>query len=333
MPLEALRHDVTPIGMHYLLIHYDVPLVEDIGAWRLEIGGAVAEPLSLSLDDLRMRETVSATVTMECAGNGRALLDPRPVSQPWILEAVGTAEWTGTPLAPLLAEAGLEDGVVEVVFTGADRGVEDDVEQDYARALAVADATAPEVMVVWGMNGQLLPPQHGAPLRLLVPGWYGMTSVKWLRSITALTEPFDGYQNTTAYRWRETEDDPGIPLSRIEPRSLIAPPGVPDFATRQRFVDAGPVSLTGRAWSGYGPVAGVEVSVDGGREWAPAALQDALGAHAWSRWSFEWTAAVGEHEICCRCWDESGRRQPDEIRWNTGGYAVNAPHRIPVTAR
>src|SRR6185437_13267482 len=166
MPLEALRFPITPVGLHYLLIHYDVPVV-DGDDWRLTVAGA--QELSLGLDDLRARPTLEVTATMECAGNGRARLDPRPVSQPWLLEAVGTADWTGTPLAPLLQEAGVSRDAVDVVFTGADHGVERGVEQDYQRGLGLAEAMRPETLLVWAMNGAPLPPQHGAPLRLVVP--------------------------------------------------------------------------------------------------------------------------------------------------------------------
>ena len=182
IPLEALRYDVTPAGLHYLLIHYDIPDV-DPAAHTLTIGGAVDRPLTVTLADLRERPRVTQQVTLECAGNGRALLHPRPVSQPWLVEAVGNAEWTGTPLAPLLREAGLGPDAVDVVFTGADHGVERGVEQDYQRALPVADALREEVLLAYEMNGAPLLPQHGAPLRLIVPGWYGMAHVKWLQSV------------------------------------------------------------------------------------------------------------------------------------------------------
>ena len=179
MPLEALRWPVTPLGLHYLLVHYDIPLV-DPDAWRLELGGRVERPLSLTLDELRARPAVELTVTMECAGNGRAKLDPRPFSQPWLVEAVGTARWLGVPLAALLDEAGPLDDAVDVAFTGLDGGVEGGVEQRYARALPLAEALASDAVLAYEMNGVPLPPQHGFPLRLVVPGWYGMTNVKWL---------------------------------------------------------------------------------------------------------------------------------------------------------
>jgi sulfane dehydrogenase subunit SoxC len=330
MPLEALRYDITPVGLHYLLVHYDVPVV-DVDAWSLTVGGAVAEPLTLTLEDLRLRRTETHPVTMECAGNGRALLDPRPVSQPWIREAVGTGEWTGTALAPLLEEAGVSASAAEVLFTGLDRGVEGGVSQVYERSLPLADALRPEVLLAWGLNGALLPPQHGFPLRLLVPGWYGMTSVKWLTAITVLEQPYEGYQNATAYRLRATEDDPGVPVTRMMPRALLAPPGVPDFMSRRRFLDAGPVTLEGRAWSGWAGVTSVEVAVDGA--WAPATLHDAAGPHAWRRFTFEWDARPGDHELAVRCTDAAGNSTPDSPPWNVGGYANNAVHRVPVTVR
>lgn len=332
MPLEALRHDVTPLGLHYLLVHYDVPVVE-LSEWRLEVGGAVERPLSLSLDDLRMRPTVTERVTMECAGNGRALLDPRPVSQPWLREAVGTGEWTGTPLSALLEEAGVGEAAVDVLFTGADRGVEGGVEQFYERALPLGDATADGVLLAWALNGVALPPQHGFPLRLVVPGWYGMTNVKWLARITVLDEPYAGYQNDVAYRLRAHEDDPGTPVTRMMPRSLLVPPGIPEFMSRRRHVRAGAVTLEGRAWSGLGSIEDVEVSTDGGRTWAPARLDPPAGRWAWQRFSATWEATPGDHVLCCRARDSAGNHQPLAAPWNVGGYANNAVHRVDVTVR
>jgi sulfane dehydrogenase subunit SoxC len=329
MPLEALRWPVTPVGLHYLLIHYDIPAVDPAG-WRLELGGAVEWPFTLSLDELKARETVTVPVTMECAGNGRARLEPRPVSQPWLIEAVGTAAWTGTPLAPLLREAGLAESAVEVLFTGIDRGVEGEVPQAYERSLPLAEALGAEAILAWGIGDVALPPQHGFPLRLVVPGWYGMTNVKWLRAITVLEEPFAGYQQARGYRMRRSEDEVGEPVTRMLPRALMAPPGVPDFLTRRRFVDAGDHRLEGRAWSGRGEIVRVEVSTDGGATWAGADLGDAPGPHAWRGWSFQWRAEPGEHVLACRATDAAGDVQPLEPEWNLGGYANNAVQRIDV---
>lgn len=331
MPLEGLRYDITPIGMHYLLIHFDIPAA-DADTWAIDVGGRVARPLTLSIDDLRARPAISIPVTMECAGNGRAHMDPRPLSQPWLDEAIGTATWTGTPLAPILDEAGLEPDAVEVVFRGADHGEQGGVEHDYERSLSIADATRDEVILAYELNDHPLPPQHGFPVRLLVPGWYGMTSVKWLRSITAVSEPFDGFQ-MWAYRLRQHEEDEGTPVTRMMPRALMIPPGFPDFFTRSRTVDAGTVALEGRAWSGWGSVSRVEVSVDGGASWTDAHLSEPVGAHAWRAWTYGWTAESGEHDLMVRASDEAGNVQPLEQPWNEHGFSNNLVQRVPVHVR
>jgi sulfane dehydrogenase subunit SoxC len=328
LPLEALRYDITPAGLHYLLIHYDIPDV-DPAAFRLEVGGAVARPLSLGLADLKARERVSMPVTFECAGNGRALLQPRPLSQPWLTEAVGTAEWGGTPLAPLLAEAGVREGAVEALFAGLDRGVEGGEEQDYERSLPL-DALD-DALLAYEMNGEPLPPQHGYPLRLVMPGWYGMTNVKWLTRITLIDEPFTGFQNAVAYRMYDADGTPGEPLTRMLPRSLMVPPGVPDFMTRERHLAPGPATIRGRAWSGFGAIERVELSTDGGATFAEARLDAPLGAAAWRGWSFDWDASPGRHELCSRATDAAGNIQPLDPPWNLKGYANNAVERIPVT--
>src|SRR5918993_748866 len=281
MPLEALRYDLTPAGLHYLLIHYDIPSV-DAESFRLEVGGAVERPMTVSLGELREREGVAEPITFECAGNGRALLEPRPVSQPWLTEAVGTAEWGGTLLAH-------------------------------------------------DMNGAPLPPQHGFPLRLVVPGWYGMQNVKWLTRITVLEEPYTGFQNAVAYRMYGIDGEPGEPVTRMLPRSLTVPPGVPDFMTRTRHLAPGRTTLSGKAWSGQGPIASVQVSTDGGETWAEADLGAELGPHAWRGWTHDWDAPVGAHVISSRATDAAGNTQPLEPPWNLKGYANNEVEQIPVT--
>lgn len=330
MPLEALRYEVTPVGLHYLLIHYDIPAI-DPDDWRLRVEGLVDRPTELSLADLRRLDSVTADVVMECAGNGRARLAPRAISQPWLHEAVGTGTWTGVPLARVLAEAGVDDRAVELVFTGADRGVEGGTEQHYQRSLRLEDARRDEVLLAYQLNGRALPPQHGAPVRLLVPGWYGMTSVKWLTSIEAVDTPFEGYQQARAYRFRTDDEDPGTPVERMVVRSLLVPPGIPDFLTRQRLLRAGSCEVRGRAWSGTAPIDRVEVSTDGGVTWADADLDEPSGPFAWTGWRWTWDAEPGEHEVCCRATDGKGQTQPLEHRWNLGGYAVNTVHRVPVT--
>lgn len=333
LPLEALRYDVTPPGLHYVLTHYDIPYVPDDAPWQLTVGGRVRRPLQLDLAELRAYPQVTTRVTLECAGNGRALLTPRPVSQPWLVEAVGTAEWTGVPLRLLLAEADVEAGAVDVVFTGADHGVERGVEQDYQRSLPmdVAIGTEPEVLVAYAMNGAALPPQHGSPLRLVVPGWYGMAHVKWLREVTVTDTPFTGFQQSVAYRLRQESAEAGEPVTRIAPRALLVPPGFPDFMSRARVLRPGPVQLEGRAWSGRAPVTRVEVSTDDGHTWHEAELAPDDGRRwAWRRWRFTWTATPGEHVLSARATDGAGHTQPLDQPWNRGGFVNNLVQRVPV---
>jgi len=329
--LETLRHDVTPVGLHYLLNHFDVPYVPD-ARWPVEIAGRVRRPVVLTLDEIRQLPARTLRVTLECAGNGRATMTPRYPSMPWSHEAVGTAEWTGTPLAHVLDRAGLLDDAVEIAFIGADRGFDRGHEHAYGRSLERAVALGEDVLVVWAMNGAPLLPQHGYPLRLIVPGWFGMASVKWLNRIEALAEPYRGFQQVGTYMYRPVPDGPATPVTHMRVKSLLVPPGIPDFYTRQRMVEAGPVTLFGRAWSGGGtPVVRVEVGVDG--EWRDAQLAPAQGTHAWRGWTCQWKAEPGEHVLSCRATDAGGATQPLDPPWDTGGFGSNAVQRVSVTVR
>ncbi len=327
MPLEALELDTTPAGLHYLLAHFDIPLI-DPADWTLRVGGNVESPIALTLADLRSMPAVTLPVTMECAGNGRTLMDPRPVDQPWGLEAVSTGEWTGVKLSSVLELAEPQPGTSMVVFTGADRGIQSGVEDNYRRALPVGEISD-EVLLAYDLNGEPLQPQSGAPVRLIVPGWYGMAHVKWLVEIDLTEESFRGIQHVY-YRYKDSEADPGEPVTRIRVRALMAPPGIPESFTRHRFVTAGSVSLTGRAWSGWAPITRVEVAVDG--RWHEATLAwERSGPWAWRKWSWEWNAEPGEHELACRATDANGNTQPDAPIWNLHGMGNNSIQRISVT--
>ncbi len=330
--LEAMRHDVTPAGIHYLLIHFDVPFVPDVSSWRLTVSGAVSSPIDVSLSEIKKLPQVTRRVTLECAGNGRATLNPRWQSQPWNHEAVGTAEWTGTPLRSVLERAGLTTTAKNIVFTGMDRGFDGGVEHNYGRSLSVAQAMDDDVLLVTAMNGQPLLPQHGFPLRLIVPGWYGMASVKWLNRIEAITDEYQGFQQVRTYVYRQYEGDPGTPVTAMRVKSLMVPPGIPDWYTRGRVLDAGKHEIFGRAWSGSGiGIAKVEVGVDG--IWHDAILDAAADKYEWRGWRFNWNATVGEHELMCRATDANGDIQPLEPRFDRTGFGNNATHSIAVTVR
>ena len=268
-------------------------------------------------------------MTLECAGNGRALLAARPVSQPWFSEAVGTGAWRGTPLAPLLEEAGVTDGAARSSSPASTAGSKAAASRASSAASRWTKRSRGDLLLAYEMNGAPLLPQHGFPLRLVVPGWYGMTNVKWLTRITVVDEPFTGYQQTHAYLMRRDEDDPGEPLTRIYPRALMIPPGLPEFPTRDRTLAAGRVTIEGRAWSA-------------GRRSRRSRFRrrrHALGAgRARARrrhvgpgaaGAFEWDAEPGEHVLCCRARDEAGNEQPNEADWNVGGYANNGIQRVP----
>jgi DMSO/TMAO reductase YedYZ molybdopterin-dependent catalytic subunit len=328
MPLEALRYDVTPSGLHYLLIHFDIPALDE-GNYRLDVGGRVERSVSVSLAELRSMPAKMLRVTMECAGNGRGQLSPRYPSVPWLEEGVSTAEWTGVPLPELLGHCRLHRTVKELVFRGADRGFDRGVGHGFARSLAREEAENADVLLAYAMNGMPLPPQHGAPLRLVVPGWYGMASVKWLQSIEAIDQAFDGPQQTASYHFRTAGSEKGVPCRRIRVNSALNPPGIPDFYTRARTVAAGPVLVSGRAWSGEGPITKVEFAVNG--NWQPATLEAPAAAHAWQAWQAPWQAAPGRHELACRASDAAGNLQPLEPPWDLAGFGNNAIHRVRVT--
>ena len=329
MPLEALRYPVTPTGMHYLLVHYDIPEV-NVREWRLKVAGLVSRSLNLTLEEIKKRTTRSIVVTMECAGNGRALSAPRRISQPWLHEAIGTAEWIGTPLREILEEAGLSNNACEIVFSGLDQGVEGGELQYYERSLTVGEATREDVLLAYEMNGEPLQPQHGYPLRLVVPDWYGMASVKWLCRIEASAECFQGYQMVKVYRYSQAADEPGDAVTLMRVRALMIPPGIPDFLTRTRIVQAGPVTLQGRAWAGRLSVSRVEVSVNGGSEWAEAQLEEPLLPYAWRGWTFAWNATPGKYTLRVRATDSADHVQPLDQQWNFGGYGNNVAQRVNV---
>jgi DMSO/TMAO reductase YedYZ molybdopterin-dependent catalytic subunit len=326
--LEALAEDITPTGLHYLLNHFDVPLIGD-KAHRLTFGGAFANPMTLTMDDIRALPRVTMPVTLECAGNGRSGVTPRSHSMPWSYEAVGTSEWTGTPLRPLIEQAGPSEDVIDVSFTGADRGFDGGVPHDFGRSLTMGQLTEPDVLLVYEMNGQPLLPQHGAPLRIVVPGWYGMASVKWLTRIEALTTRYQGYQQVQTYQHRAHEDDPGVPITTMRVKSLMVPPGVPDWSSRMRFCEPGHVTIRGRAWSGGGvPIDQIEFS--DGSTWTEATLSPPAGPYAWTGWQVDWTATEGHHTLRCRARDANGAMQPLDPPFDIAGFANNAAQKVEV---
>ncbi len=321
-PLSALTSAATPNELFYLRSHSSPPTF-DADTWRLTVKG-VSE-VALSLADLQAMSDVSATVTMECAGNGRSGMNPHPGGTPWDLGAASTTEVTGVPLAVVLAGVGVDDGTVEVLFTGADGGeVEPGRFETYRRSLAVGAALDPRVLIAWAMGGEPLVPAHGAPVRLVVPGWYGMASVKWLTEIETIAEPFSGYYQDVKYVY-DGEDGlaDGTPVTTARVRSLVTAPADGDLIS-------GEVEVLGTAWSGEGAISSVEVSVDGGASWQYAELTSPKSPDTATLWKLAWAPGVGAHELVARATDAAGNVQPLEPVWNAHGYGNNAVHRVTV---
>jgi DMSO/TMAO reductase YedYZ molybdopterin-dependent catalytic subunit len=336
MQAELLSRPITPLGCHYLLIHFDIPDLEANG-YSVAIGGRVKQPFSLTLDDIKSRPKMTQAVTMECAGTGRSTLHPRAVYVPWFKEAIGTYQWGGTPLRLFLEQAGLLEDAVEVLFTGWDTGIDLGVEHAFERSLPIEDAMRDDVMLAWEANGQPLLPQHGFPLRLVVPHWYGMASVKWLRAITVLNQPFKGVEQEKVYRYQQQKGERGEPVQVKRVHSVMRPPGIPDLITRQRYVAPGTHMLEGMAWSGSGRITNVQVSTDDAKSWKNATLVRALeDRFAWMHWHFEWTVSEpGDYILACRATDEAGNQQPIDPndQWNRQGMGVNGVQRIAVTVQ
>jgi DMSO/TMAO reductase YedYZ molybdopterin-dependent catalytic subunit len=325
-PVEALREPVTPTSLHYVRSNFSLP--DHPGT--LTVGGAVERPLTLTIDELRAMPATTLTVTLECAGNGRIGLMPLPTGEPWAGNAVGTARWTGVPLHRILEEAAPRADGVEVSFEGADHGpYKGGPDISFARALALDRALDPtnEILIVWAMNDELLTPDHGAPLRLLVPGWYGMASVKWLARIIVLTEPYVGQFQTTSYQF-EWPDRAREPVTAMRPRALFTHPAAGDVLPRGRY------TVRGKAWSGAGPITAVDVSIDGAGEWLPAELAPPTGPYQWQEWSFMWAGAdPGRHVLRARATDATGTTQPDAPAWNRLGYGNNAVQVLMIDVR
>jgi DMSO/TMAO reductase YedYZ molybdopterin-dependent catalytic subunit len=303
---EAWTLPVTPAGAHFVRSHFSLPHPSG----EVTLGGAIGEPSRFTLEELRSMELRTRQVTLECAGNGRAGMAPLPPGEPWRRGAVSTAVWTGVPLASLLR--GVRDDAVEILVRGADRGVSGGDEIAYERAIPVGT----EALLALEMNGAPIPPEHGGPIRLIVPDWYGMASVKWVVAIEALTQPFQGFFQTRDYVY-----DDG-PVTLMRPSSHIVAP------VDEMQLLRGAIIVWGWAWSGS-PIAGVEISLDAG-PWRETAVAD---AGSWVRWEARLDLAPGRHSLRARARDRDGQVQPEEPVRNRLGYGNNAVETVVFTVR
>ena len=318
---------VTPSDTFYSRNHGPIPAVRS-DAWWLELDGLVDRPLRLTLEQLQDRFAAhTLTATLQCAGNRRAgLIAVRDLDgDPWRDAATSTGTWTGARLADVLAAAGVRDGARHVAAAAPDVSQLADPPQTYGASIPLGKARSAEVLLAWALNGEPLPVVHGGPVRLLVPGYVGARSVKWLQRVTVAAEPSDNYFQATEYRLLPPEASPapgaGLPLGPVALNSAILAPV--DGAR----VPAGRVPVRGYAFAGgERAVARVDVSGDGGRSWQQAELGPDLGRWAWRLWAAGLELDAGRHELVARAWDDAASLQPErpEHLWNPKGYVNNS---------
>jgi DMSO/TMAO reductase YedYZ molybdopterin-dependent catalytic subunit len=330
-PFDRIDSYLTPSELFYIRSHFPTPDL-DRACYQLRIDGAVRHPLVLSYDKLRSMPSETRVATLECAGNSRVFLVPQVQGAQWELGAVSNAEWTGVPLRTLLEHAVLAEDACEIVLEGADRGTpkEEPVPPhpiSYVWSLPRAKAIRPEVLIAYQMNGRDLSPDHGFPVRAIVPGHYGMASVKWLTRIQAVREPFHGYWQTSDYAYWASMDGKPVrrALGEMQLKSEIARPRVYETLVPDRIY-----TVSGAAWAGETDVIDVMVSTDGGQTWAGAEFLDPVRRHAWRRWRFDWLTPKkpGQYTLLARAKDAGGALQPDAHDRNYGTYVIN--HSLPI---
>jgi DMSO/TMAO reductase YedYZ molybdopterin-dependent catalytic subunit len=317
-PLAQVDAALVPNPLFFLRSNNPPPDL-DPGAWRLRIDGRVRRSLSLGLDDLRALPTQTETVWLECAGNSRSRFDPLGEGNQWDDQAVSNARFTGVPLRAILDQTGIEDDAIELVTTGADA-------DSFQRSLPLDVALRPDVLLTWEMNGEPIPQPNGGPVRLIVPGWAGIASVKWPAHMEVVNTLFRGYYNTERYIFVDASGQVLGSVREMPVKSVIAWP------TKDETVAAGEHTLFGFAWSAYGSIQRVDVSIDDEQNWTPARLLPTDGPLAWTRWEADWHAGRrGQVTVACRATDSAGNVQPNDVPWNKFGYLMNAIVRRRVT--
>jgi len=330
-PFSSLSTAITPNEQFFVRSHFAVPKIDN-EKWTLSVEGTVKKPLTLTLENLKKLPKRSMKATIECAGNDRVFLTPTVAGLQWGHGAVSNAEWTGVSLSSVLEAAGLNDTAVEVILEGADKGqVNSDPKSpgpiSFARSIPIAKAKSDDVILAYQMNGVDLSASHGAPLRAVVGGWYGMASVKWLTRLNVVSKPFGGFWQTLEYSyWEQLGDVPTLaPLTQMQVKSAIARPG------RGEVIPAGKsFRIFGAAWAGESAVAKVEVSTDGGKTWSVAKLLDKPERLTWSLWEFTWNVPrqAGPAQLFVRATDSSGHTQPTTRDPNRRSYMIN--HLVPT---
>ena len=329
MPFDALESFVTPTECFYVRCHFPVPKINE-REWRLKVQGKVARPCEMTMDELREMPARTVMATIECAGNSRVFLVPKVKGVQWELGAVGNAEWTGVSLRGVLERAEVSNSAQEIVFEGADNGTIAELPRpagkvNFARSMPVEKAMD-DVLLAFAMNGEPLSAAHGFPLRAIVPGWYGMASVKWLQRLIVTDQPFNGYYQSIDYAyWKRDENGPVlVPLAEMQVKAEIARPASNEVISANSTYD-----VKGAAWTAEGVVTKVEVSCDGGKSWSEATLNGDATENAWRLWEFEWVSPTpGNYTLMARATDSRGRIQPMEQNVDTNNYVIS--HCLPI---
>ena len=330
MPFSMLNGFTTPNESFYVRCHFPIPEIA-ASAWRLSIEGEVEEPFELNYEELLRMESQTIPATLECAGNNRIFLEPKVKGVQWGLGAVGNASWTGVPLAALLARAKVKSGAIEAILEGADEGEVDKTPRpsgkiSFSRSLPLSKARD-DVLLAYEMNGEKLTAPHGFPLRAIVPGWYAMASVKWLRRVIVTATPFNGYYQSLDYTfWDRSGPLPTLaPLREQQVKAEIARPESGETVPANSNV-----RMHGAAWSGTGEITKVEVSVDAGATWHAAELPERSVKNAWRLWYCDWhtPSEAGTQILMARATDSGGNTQSFERNADRGTYMIN--HVLPV---
>ena len=329
-PVGLLDSFLTPAQSFFVRSHMSVPQVDE-AAWALAIEGEIATPATISIAELKRMPRATVTATMECAGNGRAFFEPPVAGIQWRKGAVGTARWTGVRLVDLLKRAGVRESATHVWMRGADRAM--GTQPAFVRQLPIGKAMHPDTLIAYAMNDGAIPLLNGAPLRLIVPGWEGAYSLKWLTRLTVARDEHDGFWVANAYRYPLSPVTPGAvvsaremgPVQGLVVKSLITRPLDGDVVT------SGKTTIAGYAWAGEDHIARVEVSIDDGASWKPARLTGQQVRYAWRRFEYAADLVAGKaYMIRSRATDVRGNTQPLTPGWNPSGYLWNAPDQIRV---
>lgn len=330
-PFETLENFITPTESFYVRTHFPIPAI-DKDEWWLHVEGEVEKPFAINYEELIQLGPVTIPVTLECAGNNRHFLEPKVKGVQWGLGAVGNAEWTGVQLSVLLDRAVFRSNAREVILEGADHGLLEDPksppgELTFARSIPLEKARH-DVLLAYRMNGKELPPEHGFPVRAIVPGWYAMASVKWLQRIIVSSERFTGYYQTLDYAYWKRRGDIGelTSLSEMQIKAEISRPAQSEIVPRNSNF-----RVRGAAWTAEGEITKVELSTDGGATWSEAHLLGASKQNAWRLWEFDWRtpSEPGHVNLIARATDSHGRSQPVDRDRDRGTYMIN--HLLPVT--